>query len=135
MMAPATPEQHENGGAMPRRFTIQSSIIPTIQTMEMIMSDHPYDAVTLLVTLDMPSLCRAARLGGLPIALDEQPLDEPNGSLELLRLFARRGILAAIHDSFDRHYPTYYPDDVEVGHNSGSATGHFSHIWRGRAKW
>jgi hypothetical protein len=105
--------------------------------MEMIMSDHPNDAVTVLVTLDLSALCRAARLGGLPIALDEQPLDDPNGSLELLRLFARRGILAAIDDSFDRHYPPHYPDDVsgEFWQTSGSATGGFAHVWRGRAKW
>lgn len=96
------------------------------------MSDHPYDAVTLLVTLDMPTLCRAARLGGLPIALDEHPLDGPDGSTELLRLFARRGILAAIDESFDRHYPPHYPEDVmpEFWQTGGSA-----HVWRGRAKW
>lgn len=101
------------------------------------MSDHRNDAVTVLVTLDLPALCRAVRLGGLPIALDEQPLDGPNGSLELLRLFARRGIIAAIDDSFDRHYPPHYPEDVttEFSQTSGSATGSFTHIWRGRAKW
>ena len=110
---------------------------PTLEPMEMIMSDHPNDAVTVLVTLDLPALCRAARLGGLPIALDEQPLDDPNGSLELLRLFARRGILAAIDDSFDRHYPPHYPEDVmpDSFQTGGSATGSFTHIWRGRAKW
>ena len=37
---------------------------PTLEPKEMIMSDHPNDAVTVLVTLDLPALCRAARLGG-----------------------------------------------------------------------
>lgn len=101
------------------------------------MSDHPNDAVTVQVTLDMSALCRAARLGGLPIALDERPLDDANGSFELLRFFAMRGILVAIDDSFDRHYPPHYPEDVpsEFLQTSGTAAGGFVHISRGRAKW
>lgn len=101
------------------------------------MSDHSNDVVSVLITLDMPALCRAARLGGLPITIDEHPLDDTNGSLELLRLFARRGVKTAIDDSFDRHYPAHYPEDVDqdVFQTGGSARGYFARIWRGTAKW
>jgi len=101
------------------------------------MSDHPNDTVTVLVTLDMAALCRAARLGGMPIALDEQPVDESDASVELLRLFARRGILTAIDDSFDRHYPLRYPEDVDPDfwQAGGTATGRFWPAWRGKATW
>ena len=101
------------------------------------MSDHLNDAVTVLVTLDISALRRAARLGGLPIALDEHPIDDANGEMELLRLFAKRGIAAAIDESFDRNYPPRYPEDVsgEFWQISDSAAGSFMHIWRGQAKW
>ncbi len=101
------------------------------------MSDHPNDTVTVLITLDLSALCRAARLGGLPIALDENPLADANGSLALLRLFAKRGILAAIDESFDRLYPPHYPDDASHldWQTKGSATGSFTSIWWGKAQW
>jgi hypothetical protein len=101
------------------------------------MTDHTHDDVTLVVTLDVSALCRAARLGGLPIALDEQPMDEGDATLELIKFFARRGILTAIDDSFDRHSPAHYPEDVEdeLWQTSGPATGGFAHVWRGTVTW
>lgn len=101
------------------------------------MSDHLNDAVTVLVTLDMPALCRAARLGGLPITLDEHPLDDEKSTVELLRFFAKRGICKAIYAQFEHEYPMHYPDDVEFSdwQTSGSTTGAFSNVWRGKAKW
>lgn len=105
------------------------------------MPDHPNDEVTVLVTLDLPSLSRAARLGGLPIALDENPMDDANTSLETLRHYAKRGIISAIHESFDRLYPAYYPDDVHDAldlswSTSGNNLGYrWGQVWRGTAKW
>lgn len=76
------------------------------------MFDHPENTVTVRVTLDQSTLCRAARLGGLPIALDEKLIEKADGSMELVQFFAKRGITHAIHDSFDRLYPSHYPDDL-----------------------
>lgn len=104
------------------------------------MTDHTNDTITLMVTLDMSDFCRAARLGGLPIALDEQPIDDPDLSDELVRFFAKRGICSAIHDSFDRMYPQHYPDDLEPSFWKMNAdpipvTGGFGYCWRGEVSW
>lgn len=105
------------------------------------MSDHLHDAVTVLVTLDLPSLCRAARLGGLPIALDENPMEDTETSLEIVRHYAKRGILASIHESFDRAYPAHYPDDVRDAPETAWTLGgadidyRWGHIWRRTAQW
>ncbi len=101
------------------------------------MSDHPDNDVSVLVTLDQATLCRAARLGGLPIALDDNPIDDPETSIEVMRHFAKRGIAHAIHDSFDRLYPPHYPADFEDIQNiGGTDVGYqWGHVWRGTAKW
>lgn len=104
------------------------------------MIDHTTDTITLMVTLETSELCRAARLGGLPIALDEQLIDDPDLSDELVRFFAKRGICSAIHDSFDRAYPQHYPDDLEPSFWQANPDpipieGGFDHIWRGKVSW
>lgn len=96
------------------------------------------DQTRLLVTLTSDELCRAARLGGYPIALDEQPLDDEEATMELLRFFAKRGITNAIHKQFEHEFPTRYPDDVDVFDwqtSSDQVTSAFSNIWRGKAQW
>lgn len=100
------------------------------------MPDHQDDTATVLITLDMSALCHAARLGGLPIALDEQPIDDSDGSLKLIKLFAGRGILAAIDDSFDRHYPLHYPEDVDPDfrQTDGTAPIFVAHAGRRKVK-
>ncbi|MEP3198205.1 MAG: hypothetical protein ABJO57_10070 [Lentilitoribacter sp.] len=102
------------------------------------MTSCSLDTNHLLLTLSNAELCRAARLAGYPIALDERPIDEADLSDELLRYFAKKGIINAIHEQFERDYPTRYPEDVDIQNwqtNSAQATGVFSNIWRGKASW
>lgn len=101
------------------------------------MTDHATQTVTLMVTLDTIELSHAARLGGLPMGLDDHLIDDPDLSLELVRHCARRGIVAAIHDSFARAYPPHYPDDIEPEFWSmrDDATARFLNIWTGAASW
>ncbi|MCV6576793.1 MAG: hypothetical protein OIF58_13765 [Cohaesibacter sp.] len=105
------------------------------------MSDHPETTVTMSVTLDQATLCRAARLGGLAIALDEAPIDKTDNSFEQVCQFAVRGITHAIHDSFDRLYPPYYPDDVREAApkfwSMGTDTINYQFLapWKGKVTW
>ncbi|MFN3169153.1 MAG: hypothetical protein ACE37E_00495 [Hyphomicrobiales bacterium] len=76
------------------------------------MTDHLTDTTALTVALNASDLTRAARLGGLPMPLKDTLADDPDLSIELVRLFAKRGITHAIRDSFNRAYPARYPEDV-----------------------
>ncbi|HAT86936.1 MAG TPA: hypothetical protein DCS30_13925 [Rhizobiales bacterium] len=105
------------------------------------MSDHPENTVTMSVTLDQATLCRAARLGGLAIALDEAPTDQTDSSLEQVCQFAKLGITHAIHDSFDRLYPPHYPDDVRdaaprfLSMEIDNLDYQFLTPWKGKVTW
>jgi len=77
----------------------------------------------LNIELDLPTLYRAARLGGLPIALDDTAIRETDGSMDLVRFFARRGITNAIHGLFDLRYPPRYPDDLDGKDNHTTIAG------------
>lgn len=100
------------------------------------MFDHDL-ATTLMLTLEPSTLNRAARLGGLPIALDERLIDDETLNDELVRFFAKRGIETAIHEGFERLYPPRYPEDCEVeyGGTRGTANADVASIWRGQASW
>ena len=98
------------------------------------MTDLPVDTTPVLLVLNIHDLCRAARLGGLPFALDAQPLDDAILNDELVRFFAKRGIISAIHDCFDRHYPPHYPDDIDASFwQQNSAI--FTQNWKGKVSW
>ncbi|MEQ8399679.1 MAG: hypothetical protein RIB53_17215 [Roseitalea porphyridii] len=73
---------------------------------------HP-ESITLSITLDPSTFFRAARLGGLPITLDGRPIDDIDTSMQVIALFAHRGITAAIQESFDRAWPAHYPEDCD----------------------
>lgn len=76
------------------------------------MTDQSNDTTTLVVPMTNSEICQAACLGGLPIPLKDTLSDDPDLSIELVRLFAKRGIAHAIADSFNRAYPARYPEDV-----------------------
>ncbi len=101
------------------------------------MADHLNNAVRLFLDLDPASLSRAARLGGLPIGLDESLIDDPETSLEVVCHFAKLGIELAIYESFDRLYPLHYPDDItDIESLERDSVGYcWGHVWRGTPKW
>lgn len=104
------------------------------------MTYHAFKTTTLILSLSQIELEQAARLGGLPNALDNQDGYDPDTGLELTRFVAKRGIAKAIKEAHERHFPARYPEDVEpnfwaVKSAPQPITGQFGHIWKGKVSW
>lgn len=69
---------------------------------------------TITLELDLSDLIKAARLGGLDIALYG---DVTSHDLPRLTMHAESGIRRAIEECFDRAYPSRYPDDWMDDHD------------------
>lgn len=104
------------------------------------MTHHAFDTTTLILSLTSSELSRAARLGGLPMALDEQDINDPATSIELVRFFAKRGIKTALHETYERQFPARYPEDVDPSYWQANPEplpidGRLNHGWRGKVSW
>lgn len=71
------------------------------------------DATFLVVPLTHSDLLKAARLAGLEVHLETDLGRLTAEELEYIQDYARYGVLEAIRESFERHWPDYYPDDFE----------------------
>jgi hypothetical protein len=100
--------------------------------------DPDFQTVTLSVTLSNSELLRAARLGGLVVALNDFEAFDVSDHAALIA-HAELGMAFAIHDSFERMFPTRYPEDVDWASEgwgySAKITGYFCKIWRGKVTW
>ncbi|MBO6815711.1 MAG: hypothetical protein JJ891_12675 [Rhizobiaceae bacterium] len=75
--------------------------------------DQINDATFLVVPLSTKQLLQAARLAGLEVHLEIDWNALSNEESECIQDYARYGVLEAIRESFERHWPEYYPDDFE----------------------
>lgn len=104
------------------------------------MTTHVFDTTTLILSLRSSELARAARLGGLPLALDEREINDPETSIELVRFFAKRGMKAALHEAYERQFPARYPEDIESSFWQANpdplpVDGRFRSGWKGKVSW
>jgi hypothetical protein len=75
---------------------------------------RPLTLIGLTVILHPTDYLKSARLGGLMLPLNPGIIDHPCFPTEQADKAVEKGMLHAIGESFERHYPSRYPEDCDL---------------------